>query len=341
MAQDGTKIIFCIMTPQQKQILTTVAYFHSVECAPTLPEIQRFLFNLNRHKNFSERQETSALLVPLIDGILGEYKGYYFLLGHQNLAEARFNKIKFSVAHALRLRKYIKIFSALPFVRGIALSGSVALANARQDSDWDIMVFADPGRLNFVVLEISIFTALFFRKWQKFGFNNIICLNHFVASDNIPMPHRSLYEAMEFFKLVSLYEEKNALRNFWGANKWIGDYFDAFFSKSQIFTSGMFQIKLSGFLSTVKRLLERALNGRVGYFFERKCKALIRYRVKNRAPKNPGWGRVVVDDHQVEYHPASPQKEILEKYNHIVSEIGLEDLAIERPSDFEWITSNS
>ena len=48
-------------------------------------------------------------------------------------------------------------------------------------------------------------------------------------------------------------------------------------------------------------------------------------------PYQPG-GRVVFDDRQLEFHPDSPEKWILEKYNQKMKELGLAELGQERDS---------
>ena len=81
-----------------------------------------------------------------------------------------------------KLERRARVFRYIPFVKAVYIAGSMALGNATEKSDFDLLVVAQPGRLYIC----RFFTLLFFSLlgWRtdvesgqmKDGF----CFNHFV-----------------------------------------------------------------------------------------------------------------------------------------------------------------
>lgn len=325
------------MENAEKQILATIVYFDCFDHALSLDDLFKFLVSL-KHLNLSSDSVSLAEISELLkkDNLkkyISTQDNLYFLKGREKLVVLRKEREKISAKHFKILKKYLSLFSALIFVRGLSLSGSFAIENIREDSDWDLFFLVQKGRLYTAAFGVSFLAALFFRKWQKFGFKNIFCLNHFVASDGTQMPSRSIYEAAEFLKMKPVFNEENHFENFIQCNKkWMEDYFshvDVKFGKREI--------KNTPCLLWVKKIKERLLQGRAGDLLEKMFKKIIVSRIEKNKKKLTGLGRIVLDDKQIEYHPLSPQKEIIENYNATMKRLGFEDLAKEKNSGFYWI----
>ena len=92
------------------------------------------------------------------------------------------------------------------------------------------------------------------------------------------------------------------------------------------------KIKLNYFFKSIREFKEFILDGLIGNFIE----SILRKVQQRRIGKDPltyqSGGRVVFSDKQLEFHPNSPEKWILEKYNQRMKELGLKELGNEKDS---------
>lgn len=116
------------------------------------------------------------------------------------------------------------IFKYIPFVEFIFGSGSLALENISEDSDFDVLIGAKEGR---------IFTARFFSVlilnlsgWRRGkGDHNLaakdkICLNHFITPSSYSLQREpSLYWKILYEKLVPVYGKEDIINKFYEANQ--------------------------------------------------------------------------------------------------------------------------
>jgi hypothetical protein len=316
----------------EKQILATVVYFDCFNYALSLNDLFNFLVSL-KHLGLSSDNVASDKISELLkkDNLkkyISVQNNLYFLKGRENLVALREEREKISARHFKILKKYLNLFSALPFVRGLSLSGSLAIQNIREDSDWDLFFLVQKGRLYTVAFSASLLAALFFRKWQRFGFKNIFCLNHFVVSDDTQMPSHSIYEAAEFLKMKPVFDDGGHFEKFIQCNKkWMENYF------SHIGTNlEKREIKNTRWLLWFKKIKENLLQGKMGDWLEKLFRKIIISRIRKNKRRLEGFGRIILDDKQIEYHPRSPQKEIIENYNATMKKLGFEDLAKEKDS---------
>jgi len=70
----------------------------------------------------------------------------------------------------------------------------------------------------------------------------------------------------------------------------------------------------------------------IGNFIELILKKIQRTRIKKDPLTYQSGGRVVFSDNQLEFHPNSPEKWILEKYNQRIKKLGFKELGDEKDS---------
>jgi len=92
--------------------------------------------------------------------------------------------------------RYAGLIATLPFVRMVAVSGSLAVDNAEDGSDIDFMVVTEDGRLWLTrALAIGVVRAAATRGVQ-------LCPNYFLAESALEIHDRSIYTAHELAQLV-------------------------------------------------------------------------------------------------------------------------------------------
>ena len=106
------------------------------------------------------------------------------------------------------VRRAGRLLARLPLIRMVAVSGSLALWNTRQESDLDLFIVARRGRIWTARLLLLLATQLLGRrrKYWEGQAPDKICLNHYITDGGLSMPTavRSLYTAMLYLHAVPL-----------------------------------------------------------------------------------------------------------------------------------------
>jgi len=97
-----------------------------------------------------------------------------------------------------RAVRYGQIINALPFIRMVALTGSLALLNNDEASDLDYMLVAATGR----VWLARLFTLIFGRYTRAVGFS--LCPNVIISNRHLSWRSRDLYLAREICQMVPI-----------------------------------------------------------------------------------------------------------------------------------------
>lgn len=96
-------------------------------------------------------------------------------------------------------RRYTALIRCLPFVRMVAITGSLAVQNAEAPDDIDLFLIAAPGR----VWLTRALTILVVRLAARSGVT--LCPNYLIASDALELHERNLYTARELTQMQPLY----------------------------------------------------------------------------------------------------------------------------------------
>ena len=196
------------------------------------------------------------------------------------------------------LQRRSRIIKYIPFIDFILVSGSMALGNVKEDSDFDVIVGARRGR---------IFTVRFLC-WLIFGLlgwraqhnplssqNDKFCFNHFVTEKSYQFsPPYNRYWQELYQNLVPIYGRKDLIKKFWETNRsWAGEKeyaYDYFFgARSWV----------------INKIAEKFMGGFLGRVFETILRKIQIFKIKNSIKKQ-GLGyepRVKYSYEEIELHP--------------------------------------
>jgi hypothetical protein len=118
-------------------------------------------------------------------------------------------------------------------------------------------------------------------------------------------------------------------KRFQKANQWIGNYL-FFYPTSQ--KGNLKKIKPNRLFNFLRKAGEFILDKKIGDGLEFLLKKFQERRIKKDPLTYQSGGRVVFNDKQLEFHPDSPEKRILEKYNQKMRQLGLIELGQEKDS---------
>lgn len=273
-----------------KAILRAVVYADLFDFPLTLSEIHRYLTG-----HAAARVTVEECLLQ--DGRLGERlqsdPPYWFLTGRQELVELRRERETYAQALWPAAWRYGLLVASIPFVRMVAVTGSLAMNNVLDpQDDIDYLVVTRSGRL-WLARGAAILVV---HLAQRAGIE--LCPNYVMAEGHLVLGRPSLYNAHELAQLVPLFG-LGTYRRLYASNPWMPSYLP----NASPLEDGVRRV--TGGLRAGQRLLEKVLGGRIGDAVERWEQERKIPRLYQVASKRGGVGVVYsanlckghVDDH--------------------------------------------
>ncbi len=319
------------MTDLEKSILATLVYYDVLDRPLTGWEVFRFLVRGEKNETTLNSVLTSLENSPELTNLISQQKGFYFFKGRSRIVKERISRQKIADRKWKKARQVLKLLQTIPFIRLVAVSGSLAMNNPKPESDIDLLIVTKASR----IWTCRALTTLFFQSVGQRRHGSLtkdrFCLNHYLTDKSLKIPFKSLYNAQTYAHLVPIWEAKSPklYQRFQKANQWIGDYL-AYYPASQ--KGYLTIINPSRFLTDVRTFREIVLSGWLGDIIEFALKKIQQRRIKKDPLTYQSGGRVLFDDKQLEFHPDSPEKGILEKYNQEMRKLGLPEMGEEKDS---------
>jgi hypothetical protein len=185
-------------TPQPlitEAILRTVAYADVFDYPLTPIELHRYLAGAPASPGELAAPLTSELGRG---GRLSYMDGYFCLHGREGLVELRRERAERSARLLPRAIAYGRLLAALPFVRLVALTGSLAVGNSAAAGDIDYLVVTAPGRV-----WLCRGLAVLLVRWAA-GWGDRLCPNYFLAENSLRIEPQDLYRAHELAQMAPL-----------------------------------------------------------------------------------------------------------------------------------------
>lgn len=277
-----------------------------------LPEIQeikaRILENGEIQPGFVPEKQSQVSLLEVLECLdsqcaaeVESFCGFYFLKGRKVIAEQRWAGYFYGIQREKKIKKFAKYFKYLPFVRGVALTGSQALGLQKKNSDIDLLIFTDSKFLGLARFFVTLFFQIFgVRRYGK-KVANRFCLNHYLAGVFLLNKDKNIYTAVEYTKLRTLYGEKVNSEFIKLNSEWI----QAFLPNLEI------QTKKENFLNKqenfLKRNLEKIFLNSVGQKIEHWFKKYQISRVQ-------AGEFVVAEASELSFHPENRKPQLFQRF---------------------------
>ncbi len=321
-------------------ILATLAYYDVFDFPLREEEVFKFLFNFERLSAFRDGQtpdfdEVRAELEILrSDGTINFSDSFYFLFDRGYLVPLRLRREKIAKEKWKKIYYAVWWLKFLPYIKAIFASGSLAMSNAEELGDLDILIVVKHGRIWLSRLLISGLVSLIGmrRKYNQKIAPDKICLNHYITDKSLLIPYKSIYTAQTYISLKPVFvSDSRIIPEFYVANSWLSDFalnFNISSRQHDIVLSKGKNILGRNFLAKVKSAAwEMILNSKLGDWLEDLAKWWQIKRIERHRKQDPPGGRVVYNDEQLEFHPGSVEAEIIEKYNQRLKKLGLDSLS--------------
>lgn len=235
-------------------ILHTVVYADLFDYPLTSQQIHRFLTGYSAP--LASVEEALAHDDRLRQR-LGSIQPYWFLVGRESLVELRRQRDAFSQALWRKARRYGALVASVPFVRMVAITGSLSMNNAIDPGDdIDLLIVTAQDRLwlarGMVILLVHL------ARLERME----LCPNYLMSEHRLHLGEPSLFTAHELAQLIPLCGQ-DAYHRLLDNNTWLSEYLPNFYPYRP-------QERKPGTLGRgTQHLLEACLSGRLGDAVER------------------------------------------------------------------------
>jgi len=232
----------------------------------TLDEIWRYCPLPLSREQVSRRLEDSGPANPA-PGLVQCHDGFYHFAGRGELVDRRLRRAKMSRTIWKRARRVAGLIQHIPFIRSIAVTGSLTTDNADEDGDPDFLVITARNR---------IWTVFFFLGTiQKLTSTRTLCPNFYISEDNLRISPRDFYNAREVTQAIPLVGP-DLFDRFLEANHWVMDFIPNF---RRIARPENGPFPCGGPLGLIGRVVEWATAGRIGDLLERFFRRFLFHRL--------------------------------------------------------------
>ena len=325
------------MTDLRGSILATIAYYDVLDVPLTLFEVHKFLVNparltkipIKESITLGQIDEELQILVKL--GTVQTRNRFYFLPGRHGLYDLRIEREKIAAQKWKKFLKTAHWFQAVPYLRGMLASGSMALGNTDNESDFDVLAIAQAGRLYTCRVLLSLMASLFGARRKRFDKTapDKFCFNHYITDASLPIRHESLYNAQTYIHLKPVLIGDELFENFYASNLWINKYVYNFRPANMFVRRS---VKPSIVLRSAAVLGEFFLNNKLGDLLEGFLKKYQHHRIRSNPVTYEKGGRIVFNDGELEFHPHSFEDKAIDRYNRALKGFGIVPLQEEKDS---------
>ena len=234
--------------PSELAILRTVLYSSLFEYPLTLEELRRTLLeSVQSEVDILRTYEGSLPLRRLVE----MRDGVFFPRGRRAWVAQRRQRELRSLAFLQRHRPFLWLLCACPFVRLVALSGSIAALNADHRADLDLFVITKGPRAWTITLGGIALARLM-------GCRRAVCLNFILSDDRLVLEQQDMFAANQIIQLRPLAGADEAYHEFLSANPFVRRFYPNFDPSA---TQSPVAVQLGPFVRRLKRAAERLLDG--------------------------------------------------------------------------------
>jgi hypothetical protein len=203
-------------------ILWTIAYADVFDYPLTLDEIHWYLWGYSAtceevEDTLLRRELCPMHLSHVSHDATDPHSGYYTLPGRELIVALRHHREGIAVGLWRKAWTYAHLIAQLPYVRMVALTGSLAMGNVQPGADIDYLIITEQNRLWLCRATVIALGLLATRQ------GDIICPNYFLSERALAMTERNLYTAHEIAQMIPLYNV-DAYEQIQRSNSWVRHY---------------------------------------------------------------------------------------------------------------------
>jgi hypothetical protein len=220
--------------------------------------------------------------------------GQFFPRGRRDLLATRARREAISRALLDELQQPLRLVTRMPFVRMVALSGSLAHLNAEADADLDLFVVTAPRRVWTTTVTILACARLM-------GWRRRLCLNYVVSEQAMWVAPADLFSANQIVHMQPL-TGAATYASFLAANRFVARFYPNFAGRTLASDA------------TAASWFEPIINLTVGPFLEWACRLLYRTHLNRQAHTWRSRDQVRLDAECLKLHTHSHRRTVMEQF---------------------------
>lgn len=277
-------------------ILKPIIYF-SVFNHPLTQE-EAFLFS-----EVTNKETVISELKTLTDeGVINKIDNFFLLGNNPSHVKKRIHGNYEAKKVMPKVKKVASFISKFPFIKGVAVSGSLSKGYYDDESDFDFFVITKTKRVWISRLFLAIYKRLFLNNSYK-----EFCVNYFVSTSTLEIEEKNVFTATEIATIIPLFG-KTEFSNFYKANAWVRNYLPNI--KLEKNEAGIKDVKKPLFTSVLEFILNNPLGTFINYLVMKLISKRWKYRYIDKE-NDPYKSKNEISKH----HPDNFQQQVLTKIN--------------------------
>ena len=313
---------------QELAVLRTVVYASLFDYPLTLDQLHQSLVGCRASKeHIATWWRSSEFLQCTV-----EYRdGLFFPAGRSDLIATRARREGVSRELLERDQRILSMLARLPFVRMVALSGSLAHLNAEGSADLDLFVITAPHRVWSVTLAVLVLSRLF--GWRKH-----LCLNYVVSERAMKIVPEDLFTANQIIHLRPVFGGA-VFERFVKTNEFVRTHYPNFelatsprgsaSAKASTFAKATVDRPARRAFETAKRSLEAVLSFGAAQVTERVARLLYGWHLHRQSSTWKSRDEVRLEPECLKLHTSSHRSATMTRFERAMADAleGFEDQA--------------
>jgi hypothetical protein len=289
---------------QEAAVLGAVVYASLFDYPLTLSQLETSLIGARADAATIERWWRDS---DLLQAAVEHRDGLYFLAGRSDLVRTRSRREALSRELLDRDRRILSLVAHMPFVRMVALSGSLAHLNAEGAADLDLFVITAPHRVWSVTVATLVLAKLL-------GWRKRVCMNYVISERALAIEPQDLFSANQIIHLRPL-TGHGVFNRFVKANGFVREFYPNFEldegPKSSAFAKATADKQAPG----PKPLIERVLSLGVAQIAERAARWLYGWHLRRHSANWQSRDQVRLEAECLKLHTSSHRASTMAKFD--------------------------
>jgi hypothetical protein len=294
-------------TPREFAIVRSVIYASLFDYPLTLDQLHQTLIESDQTPSeILSTYRNSARVQCVVD----YSDGFFFPVGSADLIAERRHREARSRAFLHHYRHVLRVITALPFTRMVALSGSVAHLNLERGGDLDLFIVTRGRRVWTVTVAALLITRLLRRR-------RVVCVNFIVADSHLVLDQQDLFTANQVIHLKPL-AGAEVLDDFVAANPFVRKFYP---NGARRYGEAPMDWRRNRLVDRLKTVLEFAL-ALPSPLIEAGCRRLYGWYLQRRAGSWQSPEQVRLQSDYLKLHTRSHRQSVLERFDAAVNLAG-------------------
>lgn len=260
-----------------------------------------------------------CLTILVKDQVVCEQDGFYTLQKSEDWVERRKDANERAIKALPKAQRVGRRIAQLPFIKSVALSGTIAKGVMYEDSDVDYFIITKANRIWLAKFSLKLYKLFFHLNSRK-----NLCYNYLLSEEQLRIESQNIYTATEIITLIPV--EMNAtFVAFMDSNRWMKDFFP-----NATLASDQRELLMNKSKPFWSKWIENRLKGEKGDAWDNRIMNKIRKDYQQKYKEDLMNTAMKSTKHVSKTHPNDMQAKVLNRYESLLAEYLEKSKSIER-----------